>query len=274
MKSTPTKKLMCHLVAGYPTMELSQWAAEGMVEGGAWYLEVQFPFSDPTADGTRIQEACGKALQGGFTLEKGFRMVKELTRTYPQVPLFIMSYASPVWRRGIPWFLDQSKEAGVTGLIVPDLPFDQDEGYYQAAWDRGLYPVSVVVPTMEPQRLDRLLSLLQPHGESYVYVALRTGITGDPTNLSEESLSFLNALAGEGLKLLAGFGVSSPAQVEALSPFAEAVVVGSYLVGIIHQWTMYHPLSPGSLEKAPLEKEGALLKGALSQAVAGLLGRP
>jgi len=272
------KKLMCHLVSGYPTMDLSKQAAAGMVEGGASYLEVQFPFSDPTADGKRIQEACVKALEGGFTVGEGFRMVKELTRTYPQVPLFIMSYASPVFRRGISWFLDQAKEAGATGLIVPDLPFDQDEGYYQAAWDRGLHPVSVVVPTMDPRRLDRLLSLLQAQGESYVYVALRTGITGDPTNLSEESLSFLKALAGKGLKLLAGFGVSSSAQVEALSPYVEAVVVGSYLVGIIQKWASSRtagsaPVGTFSPERGVLLKE-ASLKETVARAVAELLLPP
>jgi tryptophan synthase alpha chain len=160
-------------------------------------------------------------------------------------------------------------------LIVPDLPFDQDEGYYQAAWDRGLHPVSVVVPTMDPRRLDRLLSLLQAQGESYVYVALRTGITGDPTNLSEESLSFLKALAGKGLKLLAGFGVSSSAQVEALSPYVEAVVVGSYLVGIIQKWASSRtagsaPVGTFFPERGVSLKE-ASLKETVARAVAELL---
>lgn len=258
-----TKKLMCHLVAGYPTMELSYQAALGMVEGGASYLEVQFPFSDPTADGPRIQEACVQALEKGFTLQEGFRMVKSLSNSCPQVPLFIMSYASLVFRRGISWFLDQAKAAGVTGLIVPDLPFDQDEGYYQEAWHRGLHPVSVVVPTMDPKRLDRLLSLLQTQGERYVYVALRTGITGDPTELSKDNLTFLQYLAARGLNLLAGFGISSYAQVDSISPYAEAVVVGSHLVGVIREATAR--LTESS--SAP----GEALKREVSQAVSRLL---
>ena len=254
---------MCHLVAGYPTMELSFQAALGMVEGGASYLEVQFPFSDPTADGPRIQEACVQALEGGFTLEKGFQLVGNLAHTFPNVPLFIMSYASLLYRRGIPWFLDQAQEAGAKGLIVPDLPFDQDEGYYQAAWDRGLHPVSVVVPTMDPGRLDQLLSFLRGHGEPYVYVALRTGITGDPTRLSDENLSFLKSLATKGLKLVAGFGISSREQVEALSPYVEAVVVGSYLVGIIREAAFPSKSSEGG--------EDALVKRAVAAAVSGLI---
>ncbi|GAB4365858.1 MAG: tryptophan synthase subunit alpha [Spirochaetales bacterium] len=258
-----SKKLMCHLVAGYPTMELSFQAAEGMVEGGASYLEVQFPFSDPTADGPRIQEACVRALDGGFTLQEGFRMVRDLSRTHPRVPLFLMSYASPVFRRGIPWFLDQAREAGVTGLIVPDLPFDQDEGYYQAAWERGLHPVSVVVPSMDPRRLDRLLELLRTKGERYVYVALRTGITGDPTEISEENVSFLRELSGQGLKILAGFGIKDARQVEALSPHVEAVVVGSHLVGVIRD-------SIPRLTESP-EEQGAMLKKTVARTVSDLL---
>ncbi|MCX7787382.1 MAG: tryptophan synthase subunit alpha [Spirochaetes bacterium] len=257
------KKLMCHLVAGYPTMNLSFQAALGMVEGGASYLEVQFPFSDPTADGPRIQEACVQALDGGFTLREGFLMVRRLSRTIPEIPLFLMSYASLVVRRGISWFLDQAKEAGVQGLIVPDLPFDQDEGYYEAAWERGLHPISVVVPTMDSKRLDQLLGLLQSHGERYIYVALRTGITGDPTNLSDENLSFLNMLAAKELKVLAGFGISSYGQVEALSPYVEAVVVGSYLVGIIREsTTRFGGSSPD---------QGESLKRAVAKAVSTLI---
>ncbi len=254
---------MCHLVAGYPTMELSYQAAMGMVEGGASYLEVQFPFSDPTADGPRIQEACVQALEGGFTLQEGFQMVRNLSKTYPEVPIFLMSYASLVFRRGISWFLDQAKEAGVKGLIVPDLPFDQDEGYYEAAWERGLHPVSVIVPTMEANRLHQLQKLLESHGEEFVYVALRTGITGDPTNLSDENLTFLRSLKARGLKLLAGFGISTSAQVEALSPYVEAVVVGSYLVGIIRD-------AISTLKGSNLER-GVSLKRAVNRAVSTLI---
>ncbi|HOV37727.1 MAG TPA: tryptophan synthase subunit alpha [Spirochaetales bacterium] len=227
------KRLMCHLVAGYPDLALSLRAAEGMVSGGATYLEVQFPFSDPTADGPTIQEACVKALEAGFTVEKGFQLVHTLTKQFPQVPLFIMSYASPVVRRGIEWFLDRAKDAGAIGLIVPDLPFDQDEGYFQAAWDRGLHPVAVVVPTMDPQRLDGLIAFLKSNNERYLYVALRTGITGNSTELSGINLSFLKELQEKGFKPLAGFGISSPEQVSFLSNFVDAAVVGSYLVGII-----------------------------------------
>ncbi|MBP7493902.1 MAG: tryptophan synthase subunit alpha [Spirochaetales bacterium] len=227
------KRLMCHLVAGYPDVALSLKAAEGMVSGGATYLEVQFPFSDPTADGPAIQEACVEALEAGFTLDKGFHLVHTLTTQFPQVPLFIMSYASPVVRRGIEWFLDRAKDAGATGLIVPDLPFDQDEGYFQAAWNRGLHPVAVVVPTMDPQRLDGLIAFLKSNNERYLYVALRTGITGNSTELSGINLSFLKELQEKGFKPLAGFGISSPEHVSFLANSVDAAVVGSYLVGII-----------------------------------------
>jgi tryptophan synthase alpha chain len=106
---------MCHLVAGYPSAGLALAAAEAIISGGAAYLEIQFPFSDPTADGPLIQEACTRALEAGFSVDAGFRFVADLTARHPAVPVFVMTYASLAVRNGVGSFLEKASKAGAGG---------------------------------------------------------------------------------------------------------------------------------------------------------------
>ena len=252
------ERIMAHLVAGYPDEEGSLAAALGLAEGGASYLEVQFPFSDPTADGPLIQEACDAALTRGFRVEAGFELVRRIRATV-QVPVFIMSYANLLVRRGVQVFLEQAREAGAMGLIVPDLPVDADEGLYPRGRALGLRIVPVVAPDTRPRRL----ALLADSGAEYLYAALRRGITGEHTEIGEENLAFLEAVAGLGLRVLAGFGVRTREQVLALAPRAHAVVVGSRFVEAVRAAAAGVPgLQPGGPEA---------MRRAAREAIASLL---
>jgi tryptophan synthase alpha chain len=220
---------MCHLVAGYPDGERSFSVCEALAEGGAGYLEIQFPFSDPASDGPAIQTACAQALEGGFTVCEGFRLVERCVRNFPAVPVFIMTYGSLVVSPGIENFLRTARNAGAAGLIVPDIPYDYDEGLYAAGPRAGLAIVPVVVPGTAPDRVEHIMRL----NPAFIYAALRSGITGSRTELGPENLAFLDGFKGKGIKILAGFGISSKEQVDALMPHAEAAVVGSHFVRII-----------------------------------------
>jgi len=222
--------LMTHLVAGYPDWEGSLEAARGMIEGGTAYLEVQFPFSDPTADGPVIEEACTGSLAAGFTVDRGFELVRTLTGE-TSVPVYIMSYASIVVARGVERFCRQAADAGAAGLIIPDLPFDYDEGLYAAGRAAGLTVVPVVVSTISPARLETVLQGNPP----LVYAALRAGITGSRTEIGEEITAFLTGLRERGIRVLAGFGIQDRAQVLMLEPLVHAAVVGSALVRVIRE---------------------------------------
>ena len=223
-------RIMAHLVAGYPTAEISAAAARGLIDGGASYLEVQFPFSDPSADGPLIQEACGTAIENGFTREGGFRLISEI-RKYADIPIFIMSYASIVFVRGVERFLHDVELAGAAGVIIPDLMPGYDEGLYEAARSVGLEAVPVVAPTVSDERL----RVVAGCGSSYLYTALRTGITGQETVLDEGILAFLSRASGCGLDVLAGFGIRSREQVELLAPHVHAVIVGSEFVKVLRE---------------------------------------
>jgi tryptophan synthase alpha chain len=224
------ERIMAHLVAGYPDPETSLEVARGLLDGGCAYLEVQFPFSDPTADGPLIQEACETSLRAGFRVDRGFELVRRV-RSFSPVPLFLMSYANPVVVRGVGPFLRQAREAGAAGIIVPDLPVDCDEGLYAEGRALGLEVVPVVAPNISDGRLRRVAET----DSRYVYSALRRGITGERTEIGADNLAFLRRLARPGRMVLAGFGVSIRGQVMALAPHVHAVVVGSAFIRDIRE---------------------------------------
>ncbi|MBN2653383.1 MAG: tryptophan synthase subunit alpha [Spirochaetales bacterium] len=230
-------KIMTHFVVGFPTMEKSFAAVEAAIEGGASFIELQFPFSDPTADGVLIQDACAVALEQGFRVADGFDFVEKIREKYI-VPVFVMSYAGLVFAYGVENFVKKAKSSGVSGLIVPDFPFDYDAGLYQACRESGVHAVAVVLPSIEESRLEQILSLDQ----RYIYVAIRAGITGQESQVSGEITAFLQKIRRRGKFVLAGFGISSPQQVAALATSCDACVVGSAIVKRLTE-------SPDSLEE-------------------------
>ncbi len=223
-------RVMTHMIAWYPNGEVSLSVAKGLIDGGASYIELQFPFSDPTADGPVIQAACSEALEAGFTLNGGFELAGKIA-ALSDVPVFIMTYANPVVAIGIETFIQRAKTAGVQGLIVPDLVAGSDDGLYAAGKNLGMPIVPVVVPTISELRLKEIATL----GERWVYTALRQGITGRQTEISEELISFLENLKKTGMEIFAGFGIRTEAQIAQLGPHVHAPVVGSALVNLIAQ---------------------------------------
>ncbi len=225
-----SQSLMTHLVAYYPDREGTLEVARALADGGTRYLEVQFPFSDPSVDGPVIQAACTRALEAGFRVAEGFALIREIRR-FARAPIFVMSYASLVFARGIERFLREAREAGALGVIIPDLPYDFDEGLFAQGHAQGLEVVAVVSPAIRGRRLAAVSGL--PGG--YLYAALRAGITGAATRIDEKNLSFLKQLQPCGKKILAGFGVTTPEQVNLIAPHVHAVVVGSTLIRSIDE---------------------------------------
>ncbi len=223
-------RVMTHMVASYPDKTTSLAVARGLAAGGASYIEIQFPFSDPTADGPLIQEACDTALRNGFTLADGFSLVEHIVKE-TRVPVFIMSYAAPAVAYGLESYLTAVKASGAVGCIIPDLPVGYDEGLFGYAAELGLHAVPVIAPNVTDSRLREILSL----GPRYLYTALRAGITGQDTVLTEELISFLEKLKNEDIKVFGGFGIRSIEQIEQLSPYLHASVVGSHLIAVLNR---------------------------------------
>lgn len=222
-------KLMAHLVAGYPTDELSLTAARALIAGGADILEIQLPFSDPSADGPAIQTACTEVLSRGYKTADGLRFISQIHAEYPDVPIYIMSYGSLIYTPGVASFCKRAAECGVKGMIIPDLPFDNDEGLTAACRENGMINIPVAAPSMSTERLSKLANA----GFPYIYAALRTGITGTDTHIDESTLSFISKVSAGGSKVYGGFGISNGEQARALSSSVDAIVAGSAFVRII-----------------------------------------
>ena len=222
-------KLMSHLVAGYPTDELSLEAARALIRGGADILEIQLPFSDPSADGPAIQTACTEVLSRGYRTKDGLRFISQIHAEAPDTPLYLMSYGSLIYTPGVATFCRRAADAGITGMIIPDLPFDFDEGLTAACTANGMVNIPVAAPSMSAERLHKLAHA----GFPYIYAALRTGITGTDTQIDAATLEFLRKVSAGGSKIYGGFGISSGAQAQALAASVEAVVAGSVFVRLI-----------------------------------------
>lgn len=225
----PKIKLMSHLVAGYPTDALSFTAAKALVEGGADILEIQLPFSDPSADGPAIQGACTEVLKRGYRTQDGLDFISKLHREFPEVKIYLMSYGSLVYTPGVENFCRRAAEAGVSGMIIPDLPFDFDEGLTECCKKNGMVNIPVAAPSMSAERLEKLSHA----GFPYIYAALRTGITGTETTVDQSTLDFIKKVKSGGSKVYGGFGISNGKQAAALSGTVEAVVAGSVFVRTI-----------------------------------------
>jgi tryptophan synthase alpha chain len=221
-------KLMTHIVAFYPDEAASFDAARALADGGASFLEIQFPFSDPQADGPDIQDACSVALGSGFTVERGFEFVRRVADA-TGLPVFVVTYGNIPFTVGIGSFARSVKSSGAAGTIVPDLCFPEDEGLNRIGREEGIEVVPLVAATTGDGRLDAIASL-KPR---YLYVALRRGITGKRTAIGPETVRFLKKASLTGAGLFAGFGITDRDQVLELAPYVLASVAGSVFVRTI-----------------------------------------
>jgi tryptophan synthase alpha chain len=217
--------LMPYLMGGYPDLETSKAIGLAYAEGGADLVELGVPFSDPLADGPVIHAAATAALQAGANLPAVLEVGRELAL---RIPVILMCYANPILARGIDRTLDLLLETGISGLIVPDLPFEESGEIRAACSARELAFVPLVAPTTPAQRMARI-------GESasgFLYVVGVTGTTGERASDGAGRRELLAAArASTRVPVALGFGISTPEQaVQATADGAAGVIVGSRLV--------------------------------------------
>lgn len=225
-------KIMAHLVAGYPNTNASFKLAETLASSGADILEIQIPFSEPAADGPTIVEACHVSLKNGFRTKDIFDFCGRVSKL--GVPIVIMSYANPIMSIGIERFCRQAGKTGVSGLIVPDLPFDSEEGEKLLACSKkyGMNLIQVVSPSMSEDRLRRSIDCSQ----GMIYCTTKRGTTGGQTSISADLKKVVRAIRKQSdIKVAIGFGISSREDVEAVARLADIAVVGSALLRAFNQ---------------------------------------
>ena len=227
----PGKKLVPFITAGYPKLESTAEMVLAAVEGGADMVEIGMPFSDPLADGPVIQEASGRAIQNGITVDGILQSVREI-RGETDTPLALMGYINPLIRYGFDRFITHAGESGVNGVILPDLPPEEGEEYYQRIKAGGLSPVLLVAPNTGSARMQRLGDL----AEDLLYAVSILGITGSSHGRNRKLSEYLGKLReNTPVPFVVGFGISSPEDVRQVAPHADGVVVGSALLRTIRE---------------------------------------
>ncbi len=179
---------MTHVVAGYPDLETSRAIAERMIAQSADFVEVQIPFSDPLADGPTIMKANARALENGVRPDDCFGMIARIKRTIP-VPLILMTYANIPFRMGWERFAEKTEESGVSGAIIPDLPFDEREGLKAGPIlrRRGIH----LIPVLSSGMTDHRLRAIADQASGFLYLTLRVGTTGAVKRLDPDGLDFI-----------------------------------------------------------------------------------
>jgi tryptophan synthase alpha chain len=243
--------LITFLCAGDPDPATSAEILAGLPAAGADLIEIGMPFSDPMADGPAIQAGSLRALKAGMTLARTLDLVRRLRRTDATTPVVLMGYFNPIWRYGPERFLDDAGAAGVDGLIVVDLPPEEDDELCVPALGRGLSFIRLVTPTTDDERLPTVLG----NASGFLYYVSIAGITGTRSPVADKVGAAVARLRRHSaLPVAVGFGLRTPAQAAAIAQVADAAVIGSALVAHIADSLDAHGRAPPGLAASLLDQ--------------------
>ena len=222
---------IAYLTAGDPSPERTAELVLALERAGADIVELGVPFSDPIADGPINQRAAERALARGTNLAGVLRVAARIRRT-SSIPLVLFTYYNPVHRMGLARFCRQAAEAGVDGVLVTDLALEESAPLVAEARKVELDTVFLAAPTSGPSRI----AAVARESRGFLYYISRTGVTGNPDDLSSSLAGEVNAVRREtSLPVAVGFGIATPEQVRQVAALADGVVVGSALVACIEQ---------------------------------------
>jgi tryptophan synthase alpha chain len=223
--------LMPFITCGYPTLDDFGPIVAALASSGADLIEIGFPHSDPLADGPVIQRASHLSLERGFTVERGFDAIKNLTATVAQ-PLIVMCYANLILKAGIDKFVRSCAAAGVAGLIVPDMILEESELLRTACSKRGLDLIPLITPTTPIARA----RMIAAAATGFIYFVSVTGTTGARSNLNRSLARQVRQIRSiASVPVAVGFGISTPALAAEVATFSEGVIIGSKILQLIDE---------------------------------------
>ena len=224
--------LVTYVMAGDPDLDTASAILEALPTAGADIIELGFPFTDPMADGPAIQASGLRALKAGITLKRTLGLVHQFRKADSDTPLILMGYYNPIYTFGTQKFLDEAKDAGVDGMIIVDLPPEEDAELCLPTLDAGLSFIRLATPTTDDERLPRVLS----NTTGFVYYVSITGITGAAIpDLSLVTGAVERLKRHTSLPVAVGFGIKTPEQAAIIGRAADGAVVGSALVTTIFE---------------------------------------
>lgn len=230
LRAEGKKAFVAYLMAGDPDAATSMEVMKGLPDAGVDIIELGVPFTDPMADGPTIQLAGQRALEGGMTMQKTLDMAAEFRKGDDTTPIVLMGYYNPIYNRGVARFLEDAKAAGVDGLIVVDLPPEEDDELCIPAQKAGLNFIRLATPTTDDKRLAKVLT----NTSGFVYYVSITGITGSAeAEAADVGPEVARIKAQTDLPIIVGFGIKTPERSEAIAKVADGSVVGSAIVDLI-----------------------------------------
>ena len=243
-----------YIMGGDPTLAITGEMLLRLDQTGANVLELGMPFSDPQADGPTIQAAGHRALEGGTTLESIFTLLESLQGKL-NAPVVLMGYCNPIYRYGKEGFAERASSVGVAGVLVPDLPLDEDPEWCPLLEAAGIAPIGMVSPNMGAERLRTVTAL----SRGFIYGVSLLGVTGDSRGPQQGMKAYMERVRScTELPIALGFGIDSPKKAAEAASYADGVVVGSALVKLVERY--------GENREALLQELGAFA-GSLKEAV-------
>jgi tryptophan synthase alpha chain len=226
LRAAGRRGLIAYIAAGDPTLGQTKALALAFAEAGVDILELGVPFSDPLADGVVNQMAAARALASGTTVRGVLDLVVEIRRT-SEIPIVLYTYVNPIYRYGFADFHRDAEAAGVDGLLILDLPPDEDALNAELAQTSSLRRIRLIAPTTPTARIAELTA----DASGFLYYVSREGVTGERTDVADSLAERVAAIrATTDLPISVGFGISTPEQVRQVATVADAVVVGSAIV--------------------------------------------
>lgn len=225
------KAFVGFVTAGDPDLETSEKIMLKMAEAGCDLIEIGIPFSDPIAEGPVIQEANIRSLSQGTTTDKVFELTEKVSKQV-DIPLVYMTYLNVLFKYGYDKFLDKAKKSGVSGVIIPDMPFEEKMELQSVADTYGIDVVSLIAPTSENR-----IKTIAAEAKGFVYEVSSLGVTGVRSEIKTDLESITKAVKeATDVPVAIGFGISTPEQAKKYAKIADGVIVGSAIVKIVAQY--------------------------------------
>ncbi|KMK67993.1 tryptophan synthase subunit alpha [Puniceibacterium sp. IMCC21224] len=227
LRAEGKKAFVAYMMAGDPDQASAQTLMNGLPAAGVDIIELGLPFTDPMADGATIQLAGQRALAAGMTLDRTLAMVRDFRATDDTTPIVLMGYYNPIYSRGVDRFLEQANAAGIDGLIIVDLPPEEDDELCIPSQKAGLNFIRLATPTTDDKRLPKVLT----NTSGFVYYVSITGITGAAeAQAADVGPEVARIKAQTDLPVIVGFGIKTPETAQSISSVADGCVVGSAIV--------------------------------------------
>ncbi len=227
LRAARKKAFVSYIMAGDPDMATSLAVMKGLPGAGVDIIELGLPFTDPMADGPTIQAAGQRALEGGMTVAATLQMVRDFRKDDATTPIVLMGYYNPIYARGVDRFLAEAQSAGIDGLIVVDLPPEEDAELCLPAQKAGLNFIRLATPTTDARRLPKVLQ----NTSGFVYYVSVTGITGAAAAVATEVAPEVARIkSSTNLPVIVGFGINTPEAARNIAAVADGCVVGSAIV--------------------------------------------